>query len=261
MIFNSKILNNLFNKELETFKNHFDESMVSEIQDLRGLSILWLSYYFKNYISQENRINIVRFVDEIHSRENFSFHGWYRIPALQATAFTLTSNEFYANALIRNINCGQSANRSYILKCVSIIAPLLSFENEYLSITTLNNIEFNHGLYFENFLLFLTTNGSNEIKKSWLDNNIEDSEKPHVKEFLLKFKNKTESFSSGFFINTFNDIKSYILFKFLNQSVKLKNQQQLFNEIVNLDEIYESERNHPLNKYYFNFRYLISDKG
>jgi hypothetical protein len=184
MSISKQLLNGFVKTELELFKKQFDESPVPEIQDVRSLAIAWICYYFKDSITKENSSAIIQFVDNVYSRENYNTHGWLRISALQAAAFILTSDTYYANSLIQLIDCSQSLARAFIIKSAGIICPLLSFNNQYLKEATEKNIENSHLFYQENIILYLSTKGTAVEKINWLEYQIRIDEKYYHKMFF-----------------------------------------------------------------------------
>ncbi len=261
MSISKQLINGFIKSELELFKKQFNESPVPEIQEERSLAIAWLCYYFRDCVSSENVSSIIRFVGEVYSSENYSTYGWFRISALQASAFILTSDNFYANSLIQNIDCGQGWARGFIIESASIICPLLSFGNNKLKRATEKNIKYSHAFYEENIILYLSTNGLREEKINWLVHQINIDENDNHRNFLNGLKNAGRLQQSGFFITTFSKAKSYILFKMLSQPLLTEFQQKLFdNNDLSFNKLTELEKRHPLNDYYIDFSFLNNDK-
>lgn len=261
MSISKQLINGFIKSELELFKKQFHESPVSEIQDERSLAIAWLCYYFKDSVSSQNASFIIKFVDEVHSSENYITHGWYRISALQASAFILTSDIFYANSLIQHIACGQGWARGFIIECASIICPLLSFDNHHLKEATETNIKYSHDFYEENIILYLSTNGSREEKVNWLEHQICVDEKDYHRKFLNGLKNAGRLNQSGFFVRTFNKAKSYLIFKMLSHPSLVEVQPNLFDDVdIEFNKLVALEKRHPLNDYYIDFNFLTNDK-
>ena len=257
MSISKQLINGFVKSELELFKKQFDESPVPTIQDERSLAIAWLYYYFKDSISYENSAAIIKFVDDVYSKDNYSTHGWLRISAFQASAFILTSDIHYANSLIQHIDCGQSLARGFILKSASIISTLLSFNNTYSKEATETNIKYSHAYYKENIILYLKTEGIIEQKISWLENQIITDEKKYHTKFYNELKKDGQFYQSGFFVRTFSKAKSYFIFKILSQPLLAKVQATLFDETaINFNELVELENKHPLNDYYIDLSFL-----
>ncbi|MDD4362322.1 MAG: hypothetical protein PHF48_07775, partial [Bacteroidales bacterium] len=169
MNLSNQIINCFISKELRLFKEQFGSTIVTEIQDIRGLSIAWMCYYFKDYISYENTLAIIEFLDEVQEREDYNIKCWYRIPALQAAAFIFTSKIFYADKLVCNVGCMQSWARGLIIQSTGIIYPLLSFNNKYLRKSVELNIEYHQQYWEASILLYLNTRGSTKEKKIWIE--------------------------------------------------------------------------------------------
>lgn len=257
-----QLINGFIESELELYKMQFDESPVPEIQDERSLAIAWLCYYFKDSISNENSSAIIQFVDEVYSSDKYSTHGWMRISALQAAAFILTSDIFYANSLLQHIDCRQHWARGFIIESAGIICPLISFDNQQLKAATETNIKYSHGLYEENIILYLSTNGTSEDKVNWLEHQISiDENELAIKKFLNSLKAAGRLNQSGFFVRTFSKAKSYIIFKMLSQPLLAEIQLKLFDKAdINLKELTDLEKNHPLNDYYIDLSFLTNKK-
>lgn len=261
MSISKQLINGFIKSEIDLFKKQFTESPVPENQDERSLAITWLCYYFKESVSNENSSAIIQFVDEVYSRDNYSTHGWFRISALQAAAFILTSDIHYANSLIQHIDCGQGWARGFIIESVSIICPLLLFNNQKLKEATENNIKYSHAYYEENIILYLSTNGLTEEKINWLEYQISIDKKDYHKKFLNGLKNAGRLNQSGFFVRTFSKAKSYLIFKMLSQPSFAEVQPMLFDDVdLDFDKLAELEKKHPLNDYYIDLSFLNNEK-
>lgn len=261
MSISKQLINGFIKSELELFKKQFDESPVPKIQDDRSLAIAWLCYYFKESVSHENSSAIIQFVDDVYSRNNYSTHGWFRISALQAAAFMLTSDIYYANSLIQHIDCGQGWARSFIIQSAGIICPLISFDNQLLKAATETNIKSSHAYYEENIVLYLSTKGKSEEKIKWLEFQISIDEKEYHKDFLNELKSARRLHQSGFFVRTFSKAKSYLIFKMLSQPLLAHVQQDLFDDVdLDFNNLAELEKKHPLNDYYIDLSFLNNEK-
>jgi len=256
-----QMINGFIKSELELFKQHFDDSPVPEIQDERSIAIAWLCYYFKDSVTSENSSAIIQFVDHVAAMENYTHHGWFRISALQAAAFILTSDIYYANSLIQHVDCGQSTARRFIIECASIICPLLSFDNQQLKKATEKNIDYAHGLFEESSVLYLSTDGTAKEKSRWLDNQISLSETDSRSEILLSLKTAGRFYKSGFFSSAFNRAKSYVIFKMFSRPVLADIQLQLFdNTEIHFAELTTLEKKHPLHDYYIDMSFSANEE-
>jgi hypothetical protein len=257
MVLSKQIINGFIQTELELFKKQFDETFIDEIQDERSLAIAWVCYYFKDIIYIENSRNIIDFVDEVYERENYITHGWSRISALQAAAFILTSDVFYANCLIQHLDCGQSSARGFIIKSTGLICPLLHFDNKYLKIATENNIKHSHGYYTESTIILLLSKGTISEKLEWLNNQIKTVKHDSHLELYNKIISSNGLFPCGFFVSSFNKAKSYFIFKILSEPVLAVGQPELFDEIkITFDDLIALEKKHPLNDFYIDLDFL-----
>jgi len=258
--YSKNLINGFLQTELSLFKNQFDEFPSPEIQDIRSLSIAWASYYFKELVTDETEKKITNFVDEVYYRENYNTHGWYIIPSLQAAAFILTGNIFYANSLLEHISCGQSWARISIIESAGLICPLLQFDNPYLRKGTERNIEYCHGMFEECTLLYISTKGSIQEKLNWLNRQIENDTGGHYKEFFEKLKNTGNYYKSDFFIRAFNKAKSYFLFKIICKPSYMEVHPGLFDNIeLNFEQQCIKEKQHPLSDSYINLKFLIAE--
>lgn len=261
MSISKQLINGFIKSELELFKKQFDESPVPEIQDVRSLAIAWVCYYFKGGITEKNVKAIIQFVNEVHKQKNFHTHGWFRIPALQAAAFILTAHTYYANCLIQNIDCDQGWARGFIIESASIICPLLSFNNKLLKRATERNISKSHGLFEENIILYLSTQGSVKEKVKWLGDQIEINKDDYRRKFLNGLKTAGRLNPSDFFISAFNKVKSYVIFRMLNQPFLAEAQPSLFDAVDHsFNRLTDLEANHPLNDYYIDLSFLSNEK-
>jgi hypothetical protein len=249
MSLSNTLINGFIKSELELFKKHFNDDPVPEIQDKRSLAIAWLSYYFKSSISKANVSEITGFVRDVHLQENYHTHGWFRISALQASAFILSSDTHYSTSLIQHIDCGQSWTRGFIIKSVGIMCPLLSFDNYRLLNATESNLRHYHSYSNENILVLLSTNGTTEEKLDWLEAESLIKNKDYYKQFVNGSKTYNCGEKTDFFIKSFSEIKSYVIFKMLSQPFLAEVQSTLFDD-ANLENLMELEKKHPLNEMY-----------
>lgn len=248
------IVNFVIETELEQFKQDFDLAPIPVSQDLSSLSIEWLCYYFKENVSKTNLTAITSFVDEIRIKENYNVHGWMRIAALQGAAYVLTGDENYLIPLLENIACMQSTTRVFMLQSVSVIAPLLDFENDYLKEAVELNVYHNHDCADESILLLLSTNGPDELKMEWLK--YELAGKQTNSTALLKvLLEKNSVVDNDFYQSIFNEIKNHILFRILKHSYSFNNQTSLFsdNKRVFPKTLNSFQDNHPLDRTKFEF--------
>ncbi len=260
MSISKQLINGFVQSEFELFKKDFDECFVPEIQDIRSTAIAWLCYYFKESITSENSLKIIQYVDDVYSRENYSYHGWLRISALQAAAYILTSDIHYANILIQHIDCMQSWARSHVIRSAGIICPLLSFNNQYLKKATENNIKYSHFYYEENILLFLSTKGRADEKRKWLEQQIQYDKKAYHTKLFNRLKTDDKYHQSGFFISAFSNAKSYLIFKILSKPHIFKTQPEIFDEaILNFEDLKITEKKHPLSDYYIDLSFLKNE--
>ena len=263
MNLSKQLINGFINSELELFKEQFDERSIPEVQDNRGLAIAWLCYFFRDSITNENSTAIIQFVDNIYVKDNYNTHGWIRIPALQAAAFILTSDIYYANNLVKLIACEQSWARGFILESVGIICPLLSFKNQYLEEAIETTINRNFGYWEDSIIFYLTTKGSVEDKINWFEHQYGMDDQGHHKKFLDELKTAGRLCKSGFFVRSFNKVKSYLIFKIISQPVFAEFQGKLFSEPepeFEFNELIEMEKKHPLNDYFIDLSFLNNDK-
>jgi hypothetical protein len=257
MLISKQLINGFIQTELELFKKQFDDSPVPNMQEERSLAISWVCYYFKDSITYENKSAILDFVNDVYSRDNYCTFGWFRISALQAAAFILTSDIFYANSLIQHIGCGQGWARAYIIESAALICSLLKFDNQYLKKEIELNIKYAHFFYEESTILYLSTNGSASEKKHWLDQISMSIVFEHQTIFFNKLKKSGTLYQSGFFIRSFSTAKSYFLFKILSQPILLDIQPSLFDEMdVDFNNSVQLEKDHPLSDYYIDLSFL-----
>ncbi len=257
MSISNQLINGFLKSELALFKKHYEDTPVSELQEDRGLSIAWICYYFNERISTENLEEIVRIVEEVYSRGDYQFHGWFRISALEAAAYIITSEIHYHNNLIGHLSCGQSWARGFMVESASIICPLLNFKNNRLKSAIELNLVHNQAYCEQTTLLYLSTRGESEEKKQWLENLILSDEAGMNKVFCIKLKNAGDHFSNGYFIGVFNRIKSYIISKILLQPVMIEPSHSLFDTVESgFSDFLKLEKEHPLNRRFFDLHFL-----
>lgn len=249
----SEIVNFVITTELEQFKQDYELQPIPKSQDISSLSIAWLCFYCKENISIDNREAITSFVATIMQSKTYSTEGWSRIAALQAASFALTENENHLIALLENLSCHQSGDRTFIAKSISIICPLISFGNEYFQGSVEENLRKRHGGDDNGVIMYLNSNGEDDAKQIWLKeiSELENFQSNKVLVDLLAGKSVTDDF----FKNTFNEIKSHILFRILKHSYSYNNQTRIFddNKRVFPKTLNSFQENHPLDKETFVF--------
>ena len=248
------IVNFVISSELEQFKQDYNVEPILKSQDISSLSIEWLCYYCKEQVSNHNKNAIIYFVDEVLKTKDYNYIGWSRIPALLATAFTLTGKEYYLNDLLNNLACHQSSNRGFICQALTVICPTLPFDNEFFQSSVLSNLEKRHGFDEISTILLLNSNGDHDLKEKWLIENLE-SESLKGNTFLLDWT-AGKVYKAEFFQNTLNAIKSHVLFRILKHGYLYNNQYNLFNDnkkvFARTLDVFHDE--HPLDTETFEFR-------
>lgn len=257
MVISKQIINGFIKTELEIFKSQFTVRPVPQLQDIRGMAIAWACYYFKDHISRDNVFAITRFLYETYSSDYYGTHGWHMISTIEAAAFILTSDTYYADRLIQNIGCEYSLGRLYIISSAGFICPLISFENEKLKQATEYNVKRSHGWYEENVIVFLLSKGNSQEKIDWLENQIKLDVKNYHTKFFNELKTSGEFFKSSFFLSQFDKAKSYFIFKALSEHIYLDAQLELFDEFdFDFEELMLKEKSHPLSDCYIDFSFL-----
>ncbi|MFH1005700.1 MAG: hypothetical protein V1781_09475 [Bacteroidota bacterium] len=250
----SEIVNFIIATELEQFKQDFDIKPIPQSQDISSLAIEWLCFYCKENVSIKNRDAIKNYVDEVMQTKDYNTEGWSRIPALLAASFTLTETEYHLNNLLQNLSCHQSTNREFICKCLTIICPILPFDNEYFQGSVEENLRKHHGLDYISVIMLLNSNGEDEAKEKWLKE-ICESETFKSNNFLTDLLSG-KFYKEDFFQETLNEIKSHILFRILKHSYSYNNQINIFdnNKRVFPKTLNSFCDNHPLDRESFQFK-------
>jgi len=249
------IVNFIIETEFEQFKQDYDEALIPHSQDVSSLSIAWLCYNCKESVSQKNLEAVKRFVDSEMSRENYKYFGWMRVPSLQVALFILTNDDYYLNNLLQQVSCHQSAVREFILQSVSIITPLLDFENEILKEAVEFSIKHNHGLADESILLLLNTKDYTGQKSNWIKSQLELSA-TNSTALLQQLLEKNVTIKNDFYKETFSEVKEHILFRILKHFYHFNNQMNLFeNRKVQPKTLGTFIDNHPLNTKSFKFEF------
>ncbi|MBN2571892.1 MAG: hypothetical protein JXA68_07160 [Ignavibacteriales bacterium] len=257
-----KLINGFLYSELNEFKNGYYGDHNFKIQDLRSLSIAWVSYYFKDYIFEEIISSLQNFIDDVKKEKDFDTNGWFKIPALQSSAYIFTSNNSHINSLFSNISCHQSIHRLFIIESLSILCPLLpnyitlSYGSE-LRNSTIENFKHMHFYREENLIFLLSCEGSTEEKIIFFNELI--NKYGCQKDNLLNTFINNSFYRNSFFLDSFSKSKSYFLFKLLTSPILYEQDQiPLFPDFPEnyFDILIEKENNHPLNTSYFDFGYL-----
>jgi len=248
----SEIVNFIISTELEQFKQDYELKPIPESQDIGSLSIAWLCYYCKENIDTTNREAITSFVDLVMRNDRYDIEGCSRISALQAASFALTGNETHLNDLLYHLSCYQSNDRTYITKSLAIICPIIPFNNYFFRYSVEENLKMNYGGDETVVILYLNSYGEFEDKIRWFKeiNNFTANDSYRFLDDLIAGK----SISEDFFKNTFNEIKSHILFRILKHSYLYNNQTDLFQErriFPKTLDVFQDD--HPLDEITFKF--------
>lgn len=256
-----QLINGFITKELSNYKTDFNLSPVPDIQDQRSLSIAWLCHYFSQSITEENSSAIIKFVDDVMEQPDYSYNGWYKISALQAAAFILTFDVYYSNSLIQHLDCSQGWARGFIVKSAAIISPLLSFNNDLLRKVTESNLQNSHAYYEANIILYLTTKGTTDDKKKWLELQIKSDERQRHTTFFNEIINAGKYYQNEYFVGMFNNVKSFIIFSMLGNPILASIQPDLFEEAKpDFKILTDTENQHPLNNNFIDFSFLNATK-
>lgn len=243
------IINILIAKELKQFEENFKIQPIPYSQDICSLSIAWLCYYCKGIISRKNKNEIIEFIENVLNSKEYDITGWSRIPAILAASYVLTEEELFLNELVNNLDCYQSAEREFIIKCAAVICPIIPSENEYFRDALKLNLIKRHGFADTDVIIYLNSKGEYEEKIKWLK---EISENINESSDILSKAISGESISNQFCKETLNEIKSYILFRFIENDIII--QEDLFDFDIESDIILASiEDRHPLIKEIIDF--------
>ena len=257
--FSKAPINDLMESELNQFNINYRNSPISREQEFRSFSIAWLCTFFTDYISPVNIQRVHSFVDQTMDEEDYNSFGWFRIPALQAATYKLTSESRYRDHLLKQLSCGQASFRELMMISTAFITPEISFQNESLRSSTLVNIERVQGYYEENIILRLCTEGSSRDKQEWLRSLEKAHDKKYMNPFIKKLMKGSSNYKCDFFAHYFIQIKTYILFKLLSFLSK-KDSFGAYEGKVDGEDImknlYEAEKQHPLTNYYIDLSYL-----
>jgi hypothetical protein len=251
------LVNGFIFSELENFKKDYPEHPIPAMQDKRSLAIAWVSYYFKELVSEENIAYISSYVYQVMQEESYHYryHGWMRIAALQAASFILTGNSYHRDGLLANISCGKLTNRTFIIESCSILCPLLSFTNDILREAVEYNLKTSQGYFEEGTVLYLCSEGEAQQKLDWL--NRMKIEHPHHVKFFEKVFNAGGLYTDGFFVRIFSEAKSFFIFKLLSDPTTSFYQPNLFSPSqISFDLLVQKEKVHPLNDYYIDLSFL-----
>jgi len=250
-MFNSrKIVNFLIENFLSDFKKQFNEHPVPYIQDLRSLSIAWLCTYCGELVSKNNCKSIINFVDKVLDSEDYVTVGWSRIPALLSASYIITKKIHYLKILQRDITCGQSMNRLFVIESLSLISPDINFDEDFKSYVEYN-IKHNNSFADECIILLLSSKGSLSQKKKWVKSQIKLYENNNSLD-LLKELDQGKFVRRYHFKEIFSDIQEYILFNIFTYPKKIKGQYTLFKgKPISLVWKKNSIYSHSLNKIEF----------
>jgi len=242
------IINDLIESELNHFIEYYRVPSIDRVQDLRALTIAWISTFFQEQIDSDNIGRIHTFVEKVMNESDYMSHGWYRIPALQATSFLLTRDDKHLEGLLSNLSCGQSSHRTLIMISTTFIVPLVSFHNETIRSSTMTNINNLQWYYEENIILRLSAKGTVDDKKRWL-NSLKKNNKEQVVNFVNDLLEGSSAFRCVFFGQQFSKIKTYIIVKLLSQLSSghiTKVNDVKYEDLGIIMKFQDAENQHPL---------------
>lgn len=256
ILLGENLINGFIEREFELFVDEFDTHPVPRVQDTRAMAIEWVSFYFTEYVSDENKTQILGFLQKVMAEERYSTFGWYRVPAILGAAFVLTTDRFYLTHLLGNLDHHSSMLRRGCLEAAAMICPAIGFDYPKLTETTEKNIEVHHFFWEEHVLLSLSARGETAEKKVWLDK-LRSRFPEEIKLFDDHCGDPKTFFRDSYFPDVFNEMKTYLICKMLaNPTLPTDpaTQQRLVDHNAEFESIWRRADSHPLGSALFNVK-------
>jgi hypothetical protein len=250
----SNLINQFLITQFILFKYEYQQQEATVEQKLRGLSILWLIYYFADDINEDIIFDIATLVNTKCTLK--LDHDCFKLAPLTAACFALSKDQTYSDYLMEILLLTPQAEVAFVIDCFTIISPLLSFYNEQLKqLVEKFNAE-NNTYYKEMTYLYLSTKGDGTDKKVWIKAQKKITNSGQL-EFFEKLQHRLYKQNTSFFAEMFNQVKTFILLNILNNAKQIP-------DIVftkhSIDHLRENENSHPLNHYKIKMDYFYSDK-
>lgn len=129
--------------ELAAFTAKFEVAPVPRRQELRAGSIAWVAAFLPEACTQDFRETLEQFLHAASELEDYSYRGWYCVPALAAAVYVLSGRLSALTSTIVNVDHHNSSLRTYVIESLAFAAPRLTFDNDELRTRVESNLSSN----------------------------------------------------------------------------------------------------------------------
>jgi hypothetical protein len=154
------------------YQRDFEVRPITEIQDLRAFSVLWVSTFVPEVVSVRFRNTLAREVGRYRDRPDYSSFCWYRALPIEAALYVLTGEESWLDTIRLNLDHHKMSLREVVTESLALVANRLVFDAEMLK-RIAHNLEVLHFFREWPVILFATSKGDPDSKRQqvrkWLD--------------------------------------------------------------------------------------------
>jgi hypothetical protein len=154
------------------YQHDFEAGEMSEVQDLRAFTILWVATFMPEVVSVRLRLTLAREVLRYRDRPDYwSFCGMRTLP-IEAALYSLTGAESWLDTIRFNLGHHKQSHRLIVTESLALVANQLAFDAEMLGQID-HNLEAAHSFSEWPVILFATSIGEPFWKRQqiqrWLD--------------------------------------------------------------------------------------------
>lgn len=246
------VISGLINQELDSFVEHIYAHPAPQLQYLRSGLIAWISVFYPEAITKEQKKKIVNTVRNLQSQHTYDQSLWYRLPFLEISAYVQTQDIGFLKTIISNIDHYSSQLRLILHTPLALVAPSLNFNMPGLHQGIVSNFSRAH-FYNDNLLCILCALSNDAVSKLAAVERLLDRHdlSPQDKSSLQKLM-KEKSIENSIIFDDLSEISRYTLCRILSFKVSVDtkpDQTDLFSMspiIAPVSIFWERMQQHPL---------------
>jgi hypothetical protein len=154
------------------YQRDFSVAPITEVQDLRAFSILWVSAFMPEVVSVRFRKTLAKEVGLNRERPDFWGFCGSRTLILEAALYALTGEESWLETIRVNLDHHKRSHREIVTESLALVANRLAFDAEMLG-RIAHNLKVAHGFCEWPVILFAISRGDPFSKRQqmqgWLN--------------------------------------------------------------------------------------------
>lgn len=175
----------LVREELEDFHSHLFEEIFTIEQEMRGALIAWFCFFTPKLISKDCKLLLFAIREEIHSRSDYSYSGWFRTLPLEVALYGISPTPGWLQVHKANFDHHKASLRCYVMDTLSLVASQLSIDDQELIPRVAHNLNVSHAGCEWGAAMMAIAQGERENKiklfQEWAQN---FGHNPHEKQLL-----------------------------------------------------------------------------